>query len=123
MRSWWSVASPTGSSGTSRTAIPNARRRVPVMRRRNHSDGAGRETAIVRSSDVREGKRAKAAKVRAQLAPTFATADVGALTAQVASIQAEVTRLQAEAAGKPLDYTGSDPALRLQSSIYDMRQA
>ena len=32
--------------GRSRTAIPNARRRVPVMRRRNHSDGAGRETSL-----------------------------------------------------------------------------
>ena len=81
------------------------------------------ETAIVRSIDVREGETVKAGQVLAQLDPTFATADAGALTAQVASIQAEVTRLQAEADGKPLNYTGSDPALRLQSSIYDMRQA
>ncbi|HEY2112474.1 MAG TPA: HlyD family type I secretion periplasmic adaptor subunit [Dongiaceae bacterium] len=81
------------------------------------------ETAIVRSIDVREGETVKAGEVLAQLDPTFATADAGALTAQVASIQAEVTRLQAEADGKPLDYNGSDPALKLQSSIYDMRQA
>ena len=81
------------------------------------------ETAIVRSIDVREGETVKAGQVLAQLDPTFATADAGALTAQVASIQAEVTRLQAEADGKPLNYTGSDPALRLQSSTYDMRQA
>ena len=81
------------------------------------------ETAIVRSIDVREGETVKAGQVLARLDPTFATADAGALTAQVASIEAEVARLQAEADGKPFTYTGSDPALRLQSSIYDHRQA
>ena len=42
------------------------------------------ETAIVRSIDVREGETVKAGQVLAQLDPTFATADAGALTAQVA---------------------------------------
>ena len=53
------------------------------------------ETAIVRSIDVREGQVVRAGELLAQLDPTFATADAGALTAQAGALQAEVGRLQA----------------------------
>ncbi|MGH7153413.1 MAG: biotin/lipoyl-binding protein, partial [Acetobacteraceae bacterium] len=64
------------------------------------------ETAIVRSINVRVGEKVKAGQVLAQLDPTFAAADVGALAAQVSSLQAEVSRLQAESEAKPFTYTG-----------------
>ena len=74
----------------------------------------------MRSIDVREGQAVKAGQLLARLDPTFAAADAGALTAQVSSLEAEVARLQAEADGKPFNYTGIDPALALQASIYDI---
>jgi hemolysin D len=81
------------------------------------------EAAIVRSIDVHEGQTVKAGQVLAQLDPTFATADVGALAAQVGSLQAQVSRLQAEANGQPFTYTGVDPNLALQAAIFGQRQA
>ena len=79
------------------------------------------ETAIVRSINVTEGQAVHAGDVLAQLDPTFAAADVGALAAQVAALQAEVSRLQAEAEGRPFTYTGLDPALSLQAAIFAQR--
>jgi len=81
------------------------------------------ETAIVRSINVTEGQAVHAGDVLAQLDPTFAAADVGALAVQVASLQAEVSRLQAEAEGRAFTYTGLDPALALQAAIFSQRQA
>ena len=81
------------------------------------------ETAIVRSIEVREGQQVHAGQLLARLDPTFAAADVGALTAQVATLEAEVRRLQAEAEGRPFAYGGDDPAMMLQASIFNLRQA
>jgi len=81
------------------------------------------ETAIVRSIDVREGQVVRAGELLAQLDPTFATADAGALTAQAAALEAEVARLQAEADGTPFTYAGADPAMKLQASIFAQRLA
>jgi hemolysin D len=81
------------------------------------------DTSIVRSIDVHEGQSVQAGQVLAQLDPTFAAADVGALAAQVASLQAQVSRLQAEAGGQPFVYTGTDPSLALQAATYAQRQA
>lgn len=81
------------------------------------------ETAIVRSINVREGQTVRAGDILAQLDPTFAAADVGALANQVGSLQAEVSRLQAEVDGKPFIYSGIDPALSLQAAIYAQRSA
>lgn len=81
------------------------------------------ETAIVRSIAVREGQVVRAGELLAQLDPTFATADAGALTAQSTALEAEVARLQAEADGKPFAYDGSDAAMRLQASIFAQRLA
>ena len=81
------------------------------------------EAAIVRSIDVHEGQTVQAGQVLAQLDPTFAAADVGALAAQVSSLQAQVSRLQAEADGQPFTYTGIDPNLALQAAIFGQRQA
>jgi HlyD family secretion protein len=81
------------------------------------------ETAIVQSIEVHEGQRVKAGDVLARLDPTFAAANVGASTAQVASLAAEVARLEAESAGKPFTYTGDDPNMMLQASIFGHRAA
>jgi HlyD family secretion protein len=81
------------------------------------------EASIVRSIDVHEGQAVRAGQVLAQLDPTFAAADVGALAAQVSSLQAQVSRLQAEAQGQPFAYSGIDPNLSLQAAIFGQRQA
>jgi membrane fusion protein, hemolysin D len=81
------------------------------------------EAAIVRSIDVHEGQTVRAGQVLAQLDPTFAAADVGALAAQVSSLQAQVSRLQAEADGQPFAYSGIEPNLALQAAIYGQRKA
>jgi hemolysin D len=81
------------------------------------------EAAIVRSIDVHEGQAVRAGQVLAQLDPTFAAADVGALAAQVSSLQAQVSRLQAEADGQPFAYSGIEPNLALQAAIYGQRRA
>ena len=81
------------------------------------------ETAIVRSINVTEGQQVHAGDVLAQLDPTFAAADVGALAAQVSSLQAEVSRLQAETDARPFTYSGLDPALSLQAAIFAQRAA
>ncbi|HEX4172422.1 MAG TPA: HlyD family type I secretion periplasmic adaptor subunit [Acetobacteraceae bacterium] len=81
------------------------------------------DTSIVRSIEVHEGQSVQAGQVLAQLDPTFAAADVGALAAQVSSLQAQVSRLQAEADGRPFTYAGTDPNLALQAATYAQRQA
>lgn len=81
------------------------------------------ETAIVRSIDVHPGDIVHAGQVLARLDPTFATADMGALVAQVSTLQAQVARLQAEVENRPFSYSGLDPNMALQASIYSQRQA
>lgn len=81
------------------------------------------ETAIVRSINVREGQLVHPGDLLAHLDPTFAAADLDALTSQVSNLKAQVSRLQAEAQGKPFTYSGNDPNLVLQASIYEHRHA
>jgi hemolysin D len=81
------------------------------------------DTAIVRSIDVQAGDVVHAGQVLARLDPTFATADLGALVAQVSTLQAQVSRMQAEIENRPFTYTGIDPNMTFQASIYGQRQA
>jgi hemolysin D len=81
------------------------------------------ETSIIRSIDVREGQQVRSGDVLAQLDPTFASADVGALQAQVSSLEAAVSRMQAEVQERPFQYSGLDPPLSLQAAIYAQREA
>lgn len=81
------------------------------------------ETAIVRSIDVSPGDIVHAGQILARLDPTFATADMGALVAQVSTLQAQVSRMQAEVENRPFSYSGLEPNMALQASIYEQRQA
>jgi hemolysin D len=81
------------------------------------------DTAIVRSIDVNPGDVVHAGQVLARLDPTFATADMGTLVAQVSTLQAQVSRMQAEIENRPFAYTGQDPNMAFQASIYGQRQA
>jgi len=81
------------------------------------------ETSIVRSIDVREGRQVRSGDVLARLDPTFAAADLGALQAQVSSLEAAVSRMQAEVEERPFQYSGPDPQLSLQASIYAQRES
>jgi hemolysin D len=81
------------------------------------------DTAIVRSIDVNPGDVVHAGQVLARLDPTFAVADMSTLVSQVASLQAQTSRMQAELDNRPFTYSGLDPNLTLQASIYAQRQA
>jgi hemolysin D len=81
------------------------------------------DTAIVRSIEVDPGDVVHAGQVLARLDPTFATADLGTLVAQVSTLQAQVSRMQAEIENRPFTYTGLDPNMAFQASIYGQRQA
>jgi HlyD family secretion protein len=81
------------------------------------------ETAIVRSIEVHVGDVVHTGQVLARLDPTFAAADVSATAAQVSQLQAAVLRMQAERENKPFNYSGTDPNMMLQASIYAQRQS
>jgi HlyD family secretion protein len=81
------------------------------------------ETAIVRSIEVHVGDTVHAGQVLARLDPTFAQADAGAATAQVSLLQAEVSRMQAEMENRPFTYTGLDPNMMFQATIFAQRQS
>ena len=65
------------------------------------------ETAIVRSIDVREGQTVKAGQVLAQLDPTFAAADVGALRRRSPASRPRSRACRRKPSGKPFTYTGA----------------
>jgi HlyD family secretion protein len=81
------------------------------------------DTAIVRSIEVNPGDVVHAGQVLARLDPTFATADMGALVAQVSTLQAQVSRMQAEIENRPFTYSGLEPNMAFQASVYGQRQA
>jgi hemolysin D len=81
------------------------------------------DTAIVRSIEVDQGDVVHAGQVLARLDPTFATADMGALVAQVSTLQAQVSRMQAELENRPFTYSGLDPNMAFQASLYNQRQS
>ena len=81
------------------------------------------ETAIVRAIHVREGQVVRRGEALAQLDPTFATADLGALVAQAASLEAEVARLEAEGASRAYRAPDAGPASALQGALFASREA
>ncbi|MFL5255145.1 MAG: HlyD family type I secretion periplasmic adaptor subunit [Rhodopila sp.] len=81
------------------------------------------DTSIVRSIEVGVGDVVHAGQILAQLDPTFAAADMGALTAQVSALQAQASRMQAELENRPFTYTGMDPNLTFQGAVYAQRQS
>jgi hemolysin D len=81
------------------------------------------DTSIVRKIAVHEGQLVKKGELLAELDPTFAAADLGALRKRVASLSAEVDRLTAEAEGKPYTPSLDTPETRLQAAIFAKRAA
>jgi len=86
------------------------------------------DPSIIKTIDVREGRRVKAGEVLATLDPTFAAADVSALRSQVASLDAQIARCEAELAKQPyVPPPSPDPATaqysELQKSYYTQRKA
>jgi HlyD family secretion protein len=81
------------------------------------------EAAIVRTIEVHVGDVVHAGQILARLDPTFAQADAGASAAQVSLLQAEVSRMQAEMENRPFTYSGLDPNMMFQASIYAQRQS
>lgn len=81
------------------------------------------DASIVRSIEVHEGQKVHAGELLAQLDPTFAAADVGALQAQVSSYTAQTDRLQAEANNQPYTYEGINADKALQAAIYAQRKS
>lgn len=86
------------------------------------------DQSIVKSIAVSEGQRVKAGDLLAELDPTFAEADVGALVSQVDSLDAEIARCEAEEAGGPYDFhpaanAGAQRYATLQASLYQQRKA
>jgi HlyD family secretion protein len=81
------------------------------------------ETAIVRSIDVHVGDVVHAGQVLARLDPTFAAADASAAAGQVSLLQAQVSRMQAEMENRPFTYSGLDPNMMFQASVYGQRQS
>nr|WP_294526877.1 HlyD family type I secretion periplasmic adaptor subunit [uncultured Rhodopila sp.] len=81
------------------------------------------ETAIVRSIEVHVGDIVHAGQILARLDPTFAQSDAGASAAQVSLLQAEVSRRQAEMENRPFTYSGLDPNMMFQASVYAQRQS
>jgi hemolysin D len=81
------------------------------------------DTSIVRHIAVHEGQMVKKGELLAELDPTFAAADLGALRKRVASLSAEVDRLTAEAEGKPYTPALDTPETRLQAAMFAKRAA
>ena len=81
------------------------------------------DTAIVRAISVHEGQFVHQGDMLAELDPTFAAADLGALREQVRSYQAEVDRLAAEANDKPYAPPLGSDATRLQAAVFAQRAA
>jgi HlyD family secretion protein len=81
------------------------------------------EAAIVRSIEVHVGDTVHAGQILARLDPTFAQADAGAAAAQVSLLQAQVSRMQAEMENRPFTYSGLDPNMMFQATIYAQRQS
>ncbi len=81
------------------------------------------DTAIVRLIAAHEGQLVHKGELLAELDPTFAAADLGALREQVRSYRAEVDRLTAEATDKPYSPPLDSDATRLQAAVFAQRAA
>jgi hemolysin D len=81
------------------------------------------ETSVIRSINVDVGQQVHAGQVLARLDPTFATADASGSAEQVSQLQAQVLRIQAELENRPFTYSGTDPNMAFQVSVYNQRQA
>jgi HlyD family secretion protein len=81
------------------------------------------ETSIVRAINVQVGQQVHSGQILAKLDPTFAAADANDSAEQLSQLQAQVLRMQAELENRPFTYSGTDPNMAFQASVYAQRQA
>jgi HlyD family type I secretion membrane fusion protein len=78
---------------------------------------------VIRQVNVKQGQIVKKGQPLATLDPTFTRADLVQLQSHLGSDEAAVAREEAELAGRPYEYSNSDPYQVIQGGLWQKRQA